>query len=88
MSREVDYLYHGNTGDDDPAEWYAHYYPGIGVDSTVTENTGLRWEYQTRRDERLFRAAHFELFRAQWRQDLARQRWQNRAQMEGIECGS
>lgn len=33
--------------------------------------TGTRWQYQTERDERLFRAAWFEDFREQFRHALS-----------------
>jgi hypothetical protein len=84
MSRMVDYLYHGNAGDDDPAEFYASYDPGIGVDDTVSQKASFRWESQSKRDEGYFETAWFADFRKRWQDDLYRERLNFQARMDAI----
>jgi hypothetical protein len=57
---------------------------GQDVTKMVGENTDLRWEYQTKRDERLFRASWYVDFRARWKADLEREHQQFRSRMEAI----
>jgi hypothetical protein len=74
--------------DEDLSDVIEDYDPGVGFDPTVTENSGLRWEYQTRRDERLFDRMWLQddgrraLFLAGWRHDLAVERARYKARLE------
>ncbi len=45
---------------------------------------GLRWEYQSKRDEGYFETAWFADFRARWQDDLYRERLNFQARMEAI----
>lgn len=70
--------------------WHA---PGVEI-GTVSDNVpdtgpidmreGLRWEYQTLRDERLFEAGHFADFRKRWQDALAAERLVFKARMDAL----
>lgn len=56
-----------------------------GADVTrMVENTATRWEYQTKRDERLFHAAWFADFKERWKHDLYTERLNFQARMDAL----
>lgn len=57
---------------------------GQDVTPMVGERTDLRWEFQTKRDERLYRAGWYADFRGRWKADLDREHWQFRSRMEAL----
>jgi hypothetical protein len=57
---------------------------GQDVTKMVGLREDLRFEYQTKRDERLFRAGHFADFRERWRKALEAERLIFKARMEAL----
>jgi hypothetical protein len=43
-----------------------------------SDNTAARWEYQTKRDNKLFEAAWYADFRERWKRDLQEARFAGR----------
>ena len=57
---------------------------GQDVTKMVGLREDLRFEYQTKRDDRLYEAGWFTDFRARWRADLERERLTFHARMEAL----
>ncbi len=68
----------------DAPRWEVDTVSDVPDTGPIEMREGLRWQYQTLRDDRLFAAGWFADFRLKWRNDLALERARYKARMEAL----